>query len=54
MTTTKNPRRQQIETAEMRGADRKHQGGDRDQKANDLYPDDNELANAFRKGWNKG
>jgi hypothetical protein len=53
MNTTKNPRSQQIETAKMRGADRKHLGGNRDETANDLYPDDTELANAFKAGWNR-
>jgi hypothetical protein len=50
MPTTKNPRHQQIEVAKMRGEGRKNQPI---ATAEALYPDDTELANAFREGWNR-
>lgn len=52
MTTNKNPRQAQIESAQQRGADRATRNGDAAKVANDLYPDDTEKASAFIKGWN--
>jgi hypothetical protein len=53
MTTNRNPRQASLDSATTRGSDRKHLGGDRDKTANELYPDDTEMANAFKAGWNK-
>lgn len=53
MNNTKNPRQASIDSAKMRGENRKHLGGDCDKTASELYPDDTELANAFKAGWNR-
>lgn len=47
-----------IEAAKMRGAGRHNLNRTadlttRDKIANDLYPDNHELANAFREGWDR-